>query len=77
MTKIVTCIDGSTVANAVCEAGIWASQRTGSELKLLHVLDKGEQNSLANLSGNIIPEVLSKRLRELVGREEQYSKLVL
>lgn len=77
MTKIVTCIDGSTVANAVCEAGIWASQRTGSELKLLHVLDKGEQNSLANLSGNIIPEGRRKLLRELVGLEEQYSKLAL
>lgn len=77
MTNIVTCIDGSNISNAVCDAGIWASQRTGAPLKMLHVLDKGERHSLANLSGNILPEGRRKLLRELVGLEEKYSKLAL
>ena len=77
MTNIVTCIDGSNVANAVCDAGIWASQRTGAPLKMLHVLDKGERHSLGNLSGNILPEGRRKLLNELVGLEEKYSKLAL
>ena len=77
MTNIVTCIDGSNLADSVCDAGIWASQRTGAPLKLLHVLDKGEQHALGNLSGNILPEGRRKLLRELVGLEEKYSKLAL
>ncbi|MDF1644734.1 MAG: universal stress protein [Pseudomonadales bacterium] len=77
MTNIVTCIDGSSIANAVCDAGIWASQRTGAPLKMLHVLEKGEQQSRSNLSGNILPEGRRKLLRELVGLEEKYSKLAL
>ena len=37
MTNIVACIDGSSIAMAVCDAGAWASERTGAPLQLLHV----------------------------------------
>ncbi len=77
MSNIVTCIDGSDLANAVCDAGAWASRRTNSPLKLLHVLEKTEQSASSNLSGNMAPGGRKRLLNELVDAEEQHSKLAL
>ena len=77
MSNIVTCIDGSNLANAVCNAGAWASRRTGSPLKLLHILEKAEHRTGSNLSGNLAPGGRKKLLNELVEEEEEHSKLAL
>ncbi|MBL4585121.1 MAG: universal stress protein [Pseudomonadales bacterium] len=77
MANIVTCIDGSNLADAVSDAGIWVSQRLSAPLQMLHVLDKGEPHSSANLSGNIVPEGRRKLLKELVNLEEKHAKLAL
>ena len=37
-TTVLTCIDGSTYAPAVCDAAAWAALRLEAPLKFLHVL---------------------------------------
>lgn len=79
MNKVVlSCIDGSTLSAAVCDAGVWASQRLDAPLKLLHVLDKNDQlASHRDLSGNIGLGAREHLLEELVALDERRSKLAL
>lgn len=80
MTKIIACIDGSSAAEAACDAAAWASQRLNAPLDLLHVLDKSEyikQNEGQNLSGNIGLGSRENLLQELVELEEKRSRLAL
>ncbi len=77
MKNIVACIDGSSISTAVCDAGAWASQRTGAPLQLLHVLDKAEFEVNRDLSGNIGMNVREHLLEELTELDEQRGKLAL
>lgn len=79
MDKVVlSCIDGSTLSTAVCDAGVWASQQLNAPLKLLHVLDRGDQlASHRDLSGNIGLGSREHLLEELVALDERRSKLAL
>ena len=53
MTQVMACIDGSTQASAVCDCAVWASQRLGSPLSLLHVLDQQRYPLSGDFSGII------------------------
>lgn len=78
MTNIVlTCIDGSAISTAVCDAGSWASRRLGAPLKLLHVLDKSEYPTEPNLSGNIGLGSREHLLEELVALDEKRGRVAL
>jgi len=77
MTAVVSCIDGSAISTAVCDAGAWASQRLNAPLKLLHVLDKSAFPVTGNFSGNIGPDARDHLLQELTALDEQRSRLAL
>ena len=77
MGLIVSCIDGSTGAGAVCDAGAWASQRLTMPLKLLHVIDKAENQAHSDLSGSLGIDSRQHLLDELVELDARRNKLAL
>lgn len=76
-TLVLTCIDGSAISTAVCDAGAWASRRMKAPLKLLHVLDKSEYPTAQNLSGNIGMGTREHLLEELIALDEQRGRVAL
>ena len=77
MINVISCIDGSSGALAVCDAGAWASQRIGAPLQLLHVLDKSEVPAHSDLSGNLGVDSRTQLLDELVELDARRNKLAL
>ncbi|PCH49497.1 MAG: universal stress protein UspA [Cellvibrionales bacterium] len=77
MINVVSCIDGSPGALAVCDAGAWASQRMAAPLQLLHVLDKSESPIHSDLSGSLGVDSREHLLEELVELDAKRSKLAL
>ncbi|MDP2141406.1 MAG: universal stress protein [Gammaproteobacteria bacterium] len=77
MTNIIACIDGSSAAEAVCDAAAWASLRLAAPLRLLHVLDRSEYPTHGNLSGNIGLGTREHLLTELVELDEKRGRVAL
>ncbi len=77
MSNIVSCIDGSAGATAVCDAGAWASRRMSAPLQLLHVLDKSKSPAHSDLSGSIGVDSRKHLLDELTELDQKRSKLAL
>ena len=77
MSNVIACIDGSSAAPAVCDYAAWASLRMAAPLTFLHVLDKSEYPTQANLSGNIGLGSREALLKELAALDEQRGKLAL
>ena len=77
MINVVSCIDGSPGALAVCDAGAWASKGMSSPLQLLHVLDKSESPIHSDLSGSLGVDSREHLLEELVELDAKRSKLAL
>lgn len=77
MINVVSCIDGSPGAAAVCDAGAWASQRMAAPLQLLHVLDKPETPAQSDLSGRLGVDSREHLLDELVELDARRNKLAL
>ena len=77
MNNVVSCIDGSAGATAVCDAGAWASQRMSAPLQLLHVLDKSETPAQRDLSGSLGVDSRQHLLDELTELDQKRSKLAL
>ncbi|MFP3874757.1 MAG: universal stress protein [Thiohalophilus sp.] len=77
MKNVVACIDGTDVSTAVSDFGAWASQRLGSTLVLLHVLDKSEYPAQRDLSGNIGLGSREALLQELAELDEKRGKLAM
>jgi nucleotide-binding universal stress UspA family protein len=77
MTNIVSCVDGSMVSTAVCDASAWASRRLNLPLLLLHVLEKPVSPATVDFSGNIGLGSREHLLEELVALDEKRGKLAL
>lgn len=77
MKNIVACIDNSSAAGAVCDAGAWVSQRVDRPLVLLHVLDKSAYPAKTDLSGNLGLGSRTHLMEELADLDIQRSKLAL
>jgi nucleotide-binding universal stress UspA family protein len=75
--QIIACIDDSASAPGVCDWSAWTSQRLDAPLTLLHVLDRTNQLSAADLSGNIGLGTREHLLEELTKLDEQRGKLAL
>jgi len=73
----MACIDGSTQAAAVCDCAVWASQRLGSPLSLLHVLDQQRYPLSGDFSGIIGLGSREFLLEELASLDEKRNKLAL
>ncbi|KGK11772.1 universal stress protein [Vibrio navarrensis] len=77
MTHIIACIDGSTYSQSVAELGAWTAKSLNAPLTLLHVLDKSEQETTSELSGNIGLGSREYLLQELMELDEKRAKVAL
>lgn len=77
MTQVMACIDGSTQAAAVCDCAVWASQRLGASLSLLHVLDQQRYPLSGDFSGIIGLGSREFLLEELASLDEKRNNLAL
>ncbi len=77
MNKVVACIDGSKASCAVSDYAAWASLRLAAPLVLLHVLERSEYPTHADLSGNIGLGSREALLEELAALDEQRGRLAL
>lgn len=77
MPHVFACIDGSPSSPAVCDYAAWASQRLGTPLTLLHVLDHQSYPVAGNLTGNIGLGSREALLTELAELDERRNKLAL
>lgn len=75
--KIITCIDGSTIATDVCHAAIWAANRLAQPIMFLHSIERHAQHGADNLSGAIGLGARSSLLTEMAELDEQRSKIEL
>lgn len=76
MSKIITCIDGSTHADSVCNLAAWASRNTDLDISLLHVIaPHSDVAAKGNLSGSIGLGAKSDLLEELTEIDEARGKL--
>jgi len=75
---VLTCIDGSSLTEAVCDYAVWIAKRVDAPLKLLHMIDHHhEAAAISDLSGNIGLGSQEFLLEELIFVEQQRSKLLL
>ena len=73
--KVLACIDGSILAEAVCDYASWIAQRIGAPLKLLHTIDPHHETAAkTDLSGNIGLGSREHLLEEMAAFEQQQSK---
>jgi nucleotide-binding universal stress UspA family protein len=77
MTQVIACIDGTAVSTSVSDHAAWASQRLEAPLVLLHVLDREQNPSAGDLSGNIGLGSRESLLNELAELDEKRGKLML
>ncbi|MBA6411713.1 universal stress protein [Parahaliea sp. F7430] len=77
MKKIITCVDGSVYADAVCKAGIWAAKKLDKTLLFLHAIEKQYTGNIDDLSGAIGLGAHSSLLQEMASLDERRSKLAL
>ncbi|MGZ8908063.1 MAG: universal stress protein [Methylobacter sp.] len=76
--RVLACIDGSSLTEAVCDYAAWIAQRVDAPLKLLHVIDHHPETAATlDLSGNIGLGSQEQLLEELTAVEQQRSKLRL
>lgn len=77
MSKVIACIDGTSISPTVCDYAAWASLRLSAPLMFLHVLDKSEYPIERDLSGNIGLGSREALLEELAALDEKRGKLAL
>lgn len=77
MSKVIACIDGTSVTPAACDYAAWASLRLEAPLVFLHVLDKSEYPVERNLSGSIGLGSREALLEELAALDEQRGRIAL
>ncbi|MDO9049234.1 MAG: universal stress protein [Methylobacter sp.] len=76
--RVLACIDGSILSEAVCDYAAWIAQRVDAPLKLLHIIDHHPETAVTlDLSGNIGLGSQEHLLEELATIEQQRSKLQL
>ena len=73
--KVLACIDGSTLSEAVCDYAAWIAQRVAAPLKLLNTIDHHhEMSATSDLSGNMTIDGRDHLLEELANQEQQEGK---
>lgn len=77
MSKVIACIDGTSVTPAVCDGAAWAGLRLDAPLVLLHVLEKARGDAGTNLSGSIGLGSREALLQELASLDEKRARLAL
>jgi nucleotide-binding universal stress UspA family protein len=74
---ILSCIDGSSVSEAVCDYSAWIAGITGRELKLLHILEHQTVPAISDFSGAIGLGSQEELLDELTQVEQARNRLLI
>lgn len=74
---IVSCIDGSSVSEAVCDYGNWIAAKVGAPLKLLHTIKHQNEPIVNDYSGAIGLGSREDLLNELTEIEQNRSRLLI
>ena len=77
MNKVFACIGAMQSSAAVCDSASWASKRLHAPLVLLHVLDRSENVTELDLSGNIGLGSREHLLDELATLDEKRGRLAI
>lgn len=72
--KIIACVDGSVLSEAVCDFGAFFSKTLGLPLELLNVVEHLHVSAQTNLSGNIGLGARDDLLESLIDEEKSESK---
>ncbi|WP_459617923.1 universal stress protein [Bordetella sp. 2513F-2] len=76
MKQVIACIDGTALAEGVCDYAIWATRRLDTDLEFLHVLEsQAEHAPISDLSGSIWLGAQESLLRELAELDERRNAL--
>ncbi len=76
--RVLACIDGSVLSEAVCDYAAWIAQRLATPLKLIHTIDHHHETAAkTDLSGSIGLDSREHLLEEMTTLEQQQSKLRL
>lgn len=73
---VTACVDGSSMTESVVDTAVWASRTLGSELQLLHVLEKAV-SPITDRSGSLGPGSATELLDELTDLDEQRGKVAM
>ncbi len=74
---ILTCIDGSSVSEAVCDYAAWLSLSTRAPLKLLHTIEHRINPAVTDYSGAIGLGSQDELLKELTEIEQKHGQLLI
>lgn len=77
MKKIIAGIDGSAIADDVCQAAIWVAKRLQKPLLFVHTIEKEMHTGNHDLTGAIGLGARAALLEEMVRLDEQKSKIAL
>ena len=77
MKKIIGCIDGSAMAQSVCDAAIWASQKLDKTVLFLHTIEKEQQHGADDLTGAIGLGASAALLDEMAALDQKRAELAL
>jgi len=72
--KIIACVDGSILSEAVCDFGAFFSKTLGLSLELLHVVEHLHVSTQTDLSGNIGLGSRDDLLESLIDEDKSESK---
>lgn len=72
--KIIACVDGSILSEAVCDFGAFFSKTLGLSLELLHVVEHLHVSAQTDLSGNIGLGSRDDLLESLIDEDKSESK---
>ncbi len=74
---ILSCIDGSSVSEAVCDYSSWIASRINLPLKLLHTIEHKNNPAVSDFSGAIGLGSQEDLLNELTEIEQSRSRLLI
>lgn len=74
---VVSCIDGSSVSEAVCDYSSWVAQKIKAPLKLLHTIEHQANPAINDYSGAIGLGSQAELLAELTELEQNRSRLLI
>ncbi|WP_344804982.1 universal stress protein [Allohahella marinimesophila] len=75
--KIVACIDGATLSEAVCDYAAWIARTVNAPLKLLHSVEHRTIPAVADITGALGLGASEDLLAELTEVEENRSRLLI
>lgn len=76
-TQVISCIDGSTLSEGVCDYAAWVAQQLSLPLTLLHTIEHNPTATVSDYSGAIGLGASDELLQELTDAEQNRAQLLI